>query len=166
MHIRKLLIPAAAALLCIALAAAPALAKKGGEGNGHGKSAGHIFWDDGKDARTAGGAKSDGKIGVWVGEKDRDVLREYVLGHYAKNCPPGLAKKNPPCIPPGQAKKFAAGSYLPKDIGFSIVPGSIVTRLTPPPPGGMYVRVDRDVYLIDQATRKILDAVLLFSAVN
>lgn len=23
----------------------------------------------------------------------------------AKNCPPGLAKKNPPCVPPGLAKK-------------------------------------------------------------
>lgn len=23
----------------------------------------------------------------------------------AKDCPPGLAKKNPPCVPPGQAKK-------------------------------------------------------------
>jgi hypothetical protein len=23
----------------------------------------------------------------------------------ARNCPPGLAKKNPPCVPPGQAKK-------------------------------------------------------------
>lgn len=23
----------------------------------------------------------------------------------AKNCPPGLAKKNPPCVPPGQATK-------------------------------------------------------------
>lgn len=23
----------------------------------------------------------------------------------SKGCPPGLAKKNPPCVPPGQAKK-------------------------------------------------------------
>lgn len=165
MNTRKFVMLAATALVCAALGAAPALAKKEGkgQGHGHGKSSG-ITWSGNSEARTAG--KTDGKVKVWVGEKDRDVLRQYVLGHYAKNCPPGLAKKNPPCIPPGQAKKFAAGAYLPKDIGFSIVPGSIVARLTPPPAGGMYVRVDRDVYLIDQATRKILDAVLLFSAVN
>ena len=28
----------------------------------------------------------------------------------AKDCPPGLAKKNPPCVPPGQAKKQARQS--------------------------------------------------------
>lgn len=29
------------------------------------------------------------------------------------NCPPGLAKKNPPCIPPGQAKKLSR-DYRPR----------------------------------------------------
>ncbi|WP_245155712.1 hypothetical protein [Paracoccus ravus] len=27
--------------------------------------------------------------------------------HVAAGCPPGLAKKSPACIPPGQAKKYA-----------------------------------------------------------
>jgi len=26
-------------------------------------------------------------------------------------CPPGLAKKNPPCVPPGQAKKARVGDH-------------------------------------------------------
>ncbi|SFL39344.1 hypothetical protein [Shimia aestuarii] len=30
---------------------------------------------------------------------------------YVANCPPGLAKKNPPCIPPGQAKKKYPGYH-------------------------------------------------------
>ena len=29
----------------------------------------------------------------------------YAKDKGAKNCPPGLAKKYPPCVPPGQAKK-------------------------------------------------------------
>ena len=29
------------------------------------------------------------------------------------NCPPGLAKKNPPCVPPGQAKRRYPDGYLP-----------------------------------------------------
>lgn len=33
---------------------------------------------------------------------DRDHFRI----SQARHCPPGLAKKNPPCIPPGQAKKY------------------------------------------------------------
>lgn len=28
-------------------------------------------------------------------------------------CPPGLAKKSPACIPPGQAKKYVPGMILP-----------------------------------------------------
>ena len=28
------------------------------------------------------------------------------------NCPPGLAKKNPPCVPPGQAKKGHDGGHF------------------------------------------------------
>ncbi|SCM68468.1 hypothetical protein [Donghicola eburneus] len=28
------------------------------------------------------------------------------------NCPPGLVKKNPPCVPPGQAKKGHDGGHF------------------------------------------------------
>ena len=35
-------------------------------------------------------------------------------GYGVAGCPPGLAKKNPPCIPPGQAKKmFGVGQHVP-----------------------------------------------------
>lgn len=37
-----------------------------------------------------------------------------VMGYGAGGCPPGLAKKNPPCMPPGQAKKlFGVGQRVP-----------------------------------------------------
>ena len=32
-----------------------------------------------------------------------------------KHCPPGLAKKNPPCVPPGLAKKSRTDSYDQND---------------------------------------------------
>jgi len=36
------------------------------------------------------------------------------VGYGAGGCPPGLAKKNPPCVPPGQAKKlFGVGQRVP-----------------------------------------------------
>jgi hypothetical protein len=31
------------------------------------------------------------------------------LAQPAGHCPPGLARKNPPCVPPGQAKKWNLG---------------------------------------------------------
>ena len=42
------------------------------------------------------------------GKKPRKDKRKTKRDHgpaLIYNCPPGLAKKNPPCVPPGQAKK-------------------------------------------------------------
>src|SRR3954471_15803965 len=39
-----------------------------------------------------------------------------LVGYGAGGCPPGLAKKNPPCVPPGQAKKLFG-------VGQRFVPG-------------------------------------------
>jgi hypothetical protein len=62
--------------------AGPALAKPGnGHGNGNGYGHGH------------GNAYAYGLIGQ-------------AYGYGNGGCPPGLAKKNPPCVPPGQAKKL------------------------------------------------------------
>lgn len=41
--------------------------------------------------------------------KDKDKGRNGPSVHLAQGCPPGLAKKNPPCVPPGQAKKIYRG---------------------------------------------------------
>ena len=41
---------------------------------------------------------------------------------YADNCPPGLAKKNNGCLPPGQAKKFI-GAALPVYLGSQMLDG-------------------------------------------
>ncbi|NJC05379.1 hypothetical protein GGQ97_001172 [Sphingomonas kaistensis] len=41
-------------------------------------------------------------------------------GGYAQNygCPPGLAKKNNGCLPPGQAKKLAIGQRYAQSYGY------------------------------------------------
>lgn len=145
------------AVICGALAfASPALAKNNGNnGKGHGKS--KAKWENSE------GYNHGGKHGRKHGANDRDILREYVIGQYRKNCPPGLAKKNPPCIPPGQAKKYGAGDYLPKG-SFEPLPDYIVDDLTPR--NGRYVRVDRNVYLITEGSRRVLEAIELFSAIE
>lgn len=146
------------ATICCFLVSPMAFAKndKGNHGKGHGKS--EMFQND-QEANEKGHKKHGSS------RHDREVLREYVIGHYKKNCPPGLAKKNPPCIPPGQAKKYAIGATLPEET-FEPLPDYVIEQLLPPPTNGRYVRVDRNVYLITEGTRKILDAIELFSAVE
>ena len=80
----------------VMLAATPAVAKDQGQGNGkHGKQANH-----GKSGKAHKG-----------GHSGRTVIATDRLGRvYAFNaqggCPPGLAKKNNGCLPPGQTKKL------------------------------------------------------------
>lgn len=115
----------------LALGALPALAD--GKGKGHGKGQGN-------------------RGGGW----DED----WGQGRVARGCPPGLAKKNPPCIPPGQAKKYAPeihrphiygrGDYLPDDAVYLRDP-----RYHGLPDGTYYVD-DGYVYRVDPETLEIM----------
>lgn len=85
---------------------------------------------------------------------------------YAQNCPPGLAKKSLPCIPPGQAKKS------PIRVGDVIDLGSVhvVTRpgaygLSVPPAGDSYAIVDKRLVRVDSDSGKILSILRLIDAI-
>lgn len=60
-------------------------------------------------------------------------------------------------LPPGQAKKWARGQYLPKTILWTPAPAAIIAKLKPVPPGHRYVVIDGEVLLIALATGLILD---------
>jgi hypothetical protein len=98
-----------------------------------------------------------------ISGSDRDILRSYLRNNYRSNCPPGLAKKNNGCLPPGIAKKYTIGK--PLGVGFSSLPGNLLGRLHPPH-GYRFVRVDQDILLMAEATKKVVDAVTLLSAVR
>ena len=86
-------------------------------------------------------------------DHDRVVLDDYYGGMVSRgHCPPGLAKKNNGCMPPGQAKKWAVGQRLPRDVVYYDLPSSLTVRLTPPPSGYKYVRVAKDILLIAAGT--------------
>lgn len=97
---------------------------------------------------------------------DRNIIKNYMRAELQTHCPPGLAKKDPPCIPPGQAKKYRVGYPLTDDIVFYPLERSLLRRLDPLPRGYSYVRVDKDVLLIAEASKKVIDAVTLLSAVG
>lgn len=95
----------------------------------------------------------------------RDNIQGYLRDSYYKRCPPGLRKKHNGCLPPGQAKKrYVIGEALPPS--YRPVPEALLVRIGPPPPGTFYAYMDNDVLLVAEATRHILDAVTLLSAMN
>lgn len=76
-------------------------------------------------------------------------------------CPPGLAAKNNGCLPPGQAKKvYRVGTILPRDAYLAPLPGELIGRLPIAPDGYYYGRYNGDVYLIENATRRVVDTIL------
>lgn len=94
------------------------------------------------------------------GDDQRTVVRNYYSEQYrVGRCPPGLAKKNNGCLPPGQARKWAVGRPLPSNVVYYSMPPSVVEQLGSPPPGHRYVRVASDVLLIAIGTRLVVDAI-------
>ncbi|MBI4988144.1 MAG: RcnB family protein [Rhodocyclales bacterium] len=94
-------------------------------------------------------------------DQHRHLIAEYYGGqsHPGKKCPPGLAKKNNGCMPPGQAKKWGVGRPLPGDLRYYDLPRDLLMRLPPPPAGHRYVRVAADILLIAVGSSMVLDAV-------
>ena len=107
-----------------------------------------------------------GALDIAISIADRMLIKDYLRNSYGmKRCPPGLAKKNNGCLPPGLAKKYAMGRPLPPGIAKQRLPGGLMSQLHPIP-GYQFVQVDKDVLLISEATQKVVDAVTLLSAVK
>jgi hypothetical protein len=84
-----------------------------------------------------------------------------------KNCPPGLAKKSPACVPPGQAKKWdGSGDKHRYRVGDRIDDGYIIIRdpgrwgLNP---AHTYYRTGDEIFRVDRETRRVLDFIGLAS---
>jgi Ni/Co efflux regulator RcnB len=100
------------------------------------------------------------KVGGYFVPQQRVVVQNYYGKQFkAGHCPPGLAKKNNGCLPPGQAKKYAIGQPLPRDVVFYPVPSAVVVQLGAPPAGYKYVRVATDILLIAIGTSMVVDAI-------
>ncbi|SEV96674.1 hypothetical protein SAMN05444851_0589 [Aliiroseovarius sediminilitoris] len=76
------------------------------------------------------------------------------MGAIAKDCPPGLAKKNPPCIPPGHAKP-RLGDHL-DDYEYRRFTDYDRYRLDP---RYRYYRVGEMIYRADPTTFKVLEVI-------
>ena len=140
-----------------AMASAPVFAEKpewagtGGKPKAEQRGGGNKQHDRGDFARDGG---------RHFGDRQLVIVRDYYAQEYrGGHCPPGLAKKNNGCMPPGQAKKWHKGRPLPRDIVYYDLPPRLVVQLGAPPAGHKYVRVAADILLIAVGTSMVVDAI-------
>ncbi|WP_417614856.1 hypothetical protein [Oceanisphaera sp.] len=90
--------------------------------------------------------------------RQRTIRRYYSQTLSSGHCPPGLAKKNNGCQPPGQAKKWRKGRPLPSDVVYYDLPSALLYELGRTPEGQKLVRVGTDLLLINIGTGLVIDA--------
>ena len=139
-------------LVSAAHAAKPEWAGKGKEKQG------------GEEQRQAQSQEQGGtveiRIGGYFGDDQRRVATDYYGQEKAKGrCPPGLAKKNNGCLPPGQAKQWSKGQPLPSGLVIYPVPKAVTVKIGLPPAGYKYVRIANDILLIAIGTSIVVDAI-------
>ena len=106
------------------------------------------------------GARSPVQVRQHFEDRHRTVVREYYSQEFNRGrCPPGLAKKQNGCMPPGQARKWQIGRPLPRDVIYYEVPSALVVQFGRPPAGHRYVRVASDILLIAIGTGMVIDAI-------
>ena len=137
-------------------------------GNGkHGKSGQNDMQGRPDQARESRHEKSSqgpqgesGRVDGHFRDDQRTVVRNYYGEQYRTGrCPPGLAKKNNGCMPPGQARQWAVGQPIPRDVVYYSLPPAIVVQLGVAPAGHRYVRVASDILLIAIGTGMVVDAI-------
>lgn len=148
--------------------AGPAFAKgRGGDENGNGNGK-HSQKQEEKEDRKfeKREEKRDEKREVAViqpgthfNEQNRTYVRKYYTDNYGngKRCPPGLAKKNNGCMPPGQVGNWVVGQPIPRGVTVYPVPQPVIRQLPPAPYGYRYAQLGGDVVLVQQQNNVIVD---------
>jgi len=100
-------------------------------------------------------------VTVVFSDPHREAARSYFVTQYGRgNCPPGLAKKNNGCLPPGQAKKrYVVGQPLPRGIVVAELPKELAVRIGPAPTGYRYGILDGDLVKLAVGTMLVVDAI-------
>ncbi|MBG9387780.1 DUF1236 domain-containing protein [Caenimonas sp. DR4.4] len=114
-----------------------------------------------KEAKHAAKHREDIRPGTYFNDDQRAYARRYYSEHYGhgRNCPPGLAKKNNGCMPPGQVRNWAVGQPIPRGVTVYSVPQPVIVQLPPAPYGYRYARVGNDIVLVRTDTQLIVDII-------
>ena len=105
--------------------------------------------------------REDIKQGAYFNDQQRTFARNYYITTYkdGNRCPPGLAKKNNGCLPPGQARSWAVGQPVPRNVTVYSVAQPVVRMLPPAPAGYRYARLGDDIVLVQQQNNIIVDII-------
>ncbi|BBB30838.1 hypothetical protein [Neptunomonas japonica] len=109
------------------------------------------------------GKESDSQrfsLTLGFGDIEHRTVRDY-YGQQSRqgHCPPGLAKKNNGCLPPGQAKKWQKGRQINHDARYYGLPNELLIRLPVPPINHEYIRIAGDVLLVTIGTKIVVDVI-------
>ncbi|MGQ0527133.1 MAG: hypothetical protein ACT4OY_03765 [Alphaproteobacteria bacterium] len=96
-----------------------------------------------------------------ISVEDQALITTYLEENYASQCVTPLQKKRSSCRSTmGQPKKYVIGERVRAGL-YSSAPADLVSDLTKLPKGYRYVRVDKDILLINDKTKIPLAAVTL-----
>ncbi len=104
--------------------------------------------------------RDDVRVGQYFNDNQRQAVRTYYGEQYGdgRRCPPGLAKKNNGCMPPGQVR-YTVGQPLPRTVTVYQVPQPVIVQLPVAPPGYRYVRVGNDILLVSPQSQMVVDVI-------
>jgi len=107
------------------------------------------------------GKSQETQVTVVFIDTQREAARSYFVKQHGRgHCPPGLAKKNNGCLPPGQAKKrYVIGHSLPHGIPVGELPVELSVRIGPAPAGYRYGIIDGDLVKLAVGTMLVVDAI-------
>jgi hypothetical protein len=107
------------------------------------------------------GKSQETEVTVVFSNTQREAARSYFVEQHGRgNCPPGLAKKNNGCLPPGQAKKvYVVGHSLPHGIVVGRLPVELSMRIGPAPAGYRYGILDGDLVKLAAGTTLVVDVI-------
>ena len=113
------------------------------------------------DKRAEKRDREDIKQGAFFNDQQRTLVRQYYTTTYsnAKRCPPGLAKKNNGCLPPGQVQQLVVGQPIPRNVTVYQVAQPVIRKLPAAPVGYRYERIGGDIVLVQQQTNIIVDII-------
>ena len=105
--------------------------------------------------------REDIKQGAYFNDQQRTFARQYYTTTYSdgKRCPPGLAKKNNGCLPPGQVRNLTIGQPVPTNVTVYSVAQPVIRMLPPAPVGYRYARIGGDIVLVQQQNHIIVDII-------
>lgn len=159
-HIVALAIAFTLATATTCLADKPPWAGNKGQSEKHEQKAQHGNSQGGKDGYVQEQSSSGISVNVNFSDQQRYTIHNYYQEQYsAGHCPPGLAKKNNGCMPPGQAKKWQRGRPLPQDVVYHDLSPDLIVRLGSPPAGHRFVRVAADILLLAVGSGMVIDAI-------